>query len=172
MYLLKHPKKCPHCGEKAGARIMWGSPSMYEELDEKLQAAIDRGTLVLGGCVYDNEADFRCKACGHEWFNPEKMVMGNMRFVGLVIDEIENGTVRPDILDLPMDVYCDRYYGLCDKTWESLITTDRDGVRYCNDCERKVYLVKTRDDLDMMHPGQCVAYYNRHRKYKNISNKG
>jgi hypothetical protein len=46
----------------------------------------------------------------------------------------------------------------CDKEWNDLIETEIDDVRFCNDCERKVYLCKTDDDLRSAILGKrCVA---------------
>ena len=38
--------KCPHCGSKDTARILYGMPAFSDELQEKL----DTGKIVLGGC--------------------------------------------------------------------------------------------------------------------------
>lgn len=67
MRFLKLPKKCPRCGVKAGARILWGISAWSEQM----QAALDRGTLVLGGCVVDEGQgfDYQCRACGNEWMS-------------------------------------------------------------------------------------------------------
>jgi hypothetical protein len=44
---------------------MWGYPAM----DENLRQALDRGDVVLGGCLIppDGPPDWHCQDCGLDW---------------------------------------------------------------------------------------------------------
>ena len=54
------PWKCPVCGGKKIALILYGKPAMTEKLEEKLKM----GRVVLGGCeVSANDPEYICKAC-------------------------------------------------------------------------------------------------------------
>lgn len=151
MYYLKYPKKCPACKQKAGAKILRGYPIM----DDELQRALMMGTLVLGGClVGENDADYRCTQCGHEWENPGKMIVGNMRDVYTVVTTGEHNK--------PYDVLCNQYQGVCTQKWNELIVTDRPGIRFCESCKEEVLLVRTRRELEYLrNTQQCVAYCGR-----------
>ena len=58
-------RKCPKCGSVKIALILSGYPSM----SEKLQADLDSGRVVLGGCVIgpDFEPNRHCNECLYEW---------------------------------------------------------------------------------------------------------
>ena len=56
--------RCPRCRSRDVARIMRGYPIFSDEL----QARLDSGEVVLGGCVLTgDDADFRCHSCGLEF---------------------------------------------------------------------------------------------------------
>ena len=57
-------RRCPECGSKNTARILWGYPLP----DEKLLADLDAGRVVLGECVVPLEPwpTHTCRDCGHE----------------------------------------------------------------------------------------------------------
>ncbi len=56
--------KCPKCDSEKVAEILWGMPAESPELHE----ALKKGELVLGGCcVTDNDPNWHCNECGHEW---------------------------------------------------------------------------------------------------------
>ena len=60
------PRKatCPTCGNRTGARIVYGMPDV--ELVEQAQ----RGEVSLGGClIFDGQPTWRCLhvGCGAEW---------------------------------------------------------------------------------------------------------
>ena len=64
------PAKCPQCGRRKGAQISYGypSPDAWPEI-EKLTK---EGKMVLGGCcVGDEDPQYRCTSCGHEWGRAE-----------------------------------------------------------------------------------------------------
>lgn len=54
------PRKCPKCGAKTIASILYGLPDYSEEL----KADIDAGKIVLGGCciTYD-DPKWQCTTC-------------------------------------------------------------------------------------------------------------
>lgn len=53
--------RCPQCGSLNLARILYGEPPS----DAKLDAEIQAGEVVLGGCVVDvDDPDYRCRQCG------------------------------------------------------------------------------------------------------------
>ena len=53
---------CPHCGEKAGVKILYGMPA-----SEAFQAE-QRGELWLGGCcTSEGDPKSHCMKCGHNW---------------------------------------------------------------------------------------------------------
>lgn len=43
---MKKPEKCPRCGSKSIAKILYGEPRYSEELKKKLAT----GKITLGGC--------------------------------------------------------------------------------------------------------------------------
>jgi hypothetical protein len=50
----------------------------------------------------------------------------------------------------------------CEKTWGSLIVTDSDTIRFCDACEKEVYLCKTKRELaDSVLLNRCVAFSSR-----------
>jgi hypothetical protein len=56
--------RCPSCGGRRVAEILYGLPAFDEELDRNLRA----GHIVLGGCcVSDRMPQWRCGKCSHEW---------------------------------------------------------------------------------------------------------
>lgn len=49
-----------------------------------------------------------------------------------------------------------------EKTWDSLIATDKRNVRFCDDCDKEVYLCKTKPELaDSVLLNRCVAFSSR-----------
>lgn len=68
--------RCPSCGSMEIARIQWGRPLFTD----KLEAALDAGTVVLGGCMMEYDSPrWRCRSCGHEFGD-----LGNQIFECLV----------------------------------------------------------------------------------------
>lgn len=60
----KRPKKCERCLGARIAEILYGFPN----LDSDLEAALEAGTTVLGGCVVtDDDPQWQCLDCGFEW---------------------------------------------------------------------------------------------------------
>lgn len=64
-------RRCPKCGSKDVARIMYGLPNMA---DEHLQEQLAKAKVALGGCVFDPSASpsHYCNACDHEWRVPTR----------------------------------------------------------------------------------------------------
>ena len=61
-------RQCPKCGSKNAVKIVYGMPSY--DLFEAAQA----GKVKLGGCVItEDNPDYCCKNCEHEW-NKEQAV--------------------------------------------------------------------------------------------------
>jgi hypothetical protein len=60
---IEKPKQiCPKCNSVDIAKIAFGYPS-----EEMIQAR-ERGDIVLGGCcVTDDDPEWCCKACQHNW---------------------------------------------------------------------------------------------------------
>jgi len=60
--MSKNHPKCPSCNSDNVAAIAFGypGPEMIEEAD--------RGDIVLGGCcVEEDDPEWHCKDCAHEW---------------------------------------------------------------------------------------------------------
>ena len=56
-------RKCPMCGKRAGVRLAYG-----EVGDPTMIAQVERGEIVLGGCVVTGaDPDWHCLACTHDW---------------------------------------------------------------------------------------------------------
>jgi hypothetical protein len=54
--------RCPWCGSRWVARILYGLPAFTDDVATQL----DVGEVSLGGCmVSPDQAEFRCNACGH-----------------------------------------------------------------------------------------------------------
>ena len=59
--------KCPICGGKETAPILYGMPVFDEELERRLR---DR-ELVLGGCLVSPfNPQYHCFGCGENFFDP------------------------------------------------------------------------------------------------------
>lgn len=54
--------RCPNCGARDPARILYGLPARTDEL----LRALDRGDVVLGGCLVE-PARWMCRACKSRW---------------------------------------------------------------------------------------------------------
>ena len=55
----RKPIKCPHCGKKAVAPILYGYPD-FTSIEDDLAA----GKIVLGGCcVSDHDPEWQCTSC-------------------------------------------------------------------------------------------------------------
>lgn len=67
----KEEIKCPKCGSRNFAEILYGMPMF----DEKLENNIQDGKIVLGGClIYDGMPLYRCNECKNdfgEWIDVE-----------------------------------------------------------------------------------------------------
>lgn len=56
----RKPQKCPSCGSKKIAKILYGLPAF----SEKLQKDMDEGKIVLGGCcITDEDPTWQCVEC-------------------------------------------------------------------------------------------------------------
>jgi hypothetical protein len=61
MYRTERPAECFHCGSKRIAKILYGMPIESEELERD----IERGRIVLGGCIVGkNDPVWQCVECG------------------------------------------------------------------------------------------------------------
>lgn len=61
---MKDSTKCPKCGSRRMATILYGLPLFNEELDESLR----RGEVTLGGCcITGSDPDKECHDCFHRW---------------------------------------------------------------------------------------------------------
>ncbi len=59
------PKKCPVCGSKKIAKILYG----YTIFSEKLDKEIKEGKIVLGGCIIsDDDPTWKCIACNTKFY--------------------------------------------------------------------------------------------------------
>ena len=66
--------KCPKCGSKKLAPILYGMPAFDEEMKRKL----DNQELVLGGCcISGDEPQYHCFGCGKDICTPP--VLGSRR---------------------------------------------------------------------------------------------
>ena len=75
--------KCPYCGSRNTAAILYGMPAMSEELQKKL----DTGKIVLGGCcIFGAEINGKyveldpakhCNDCGKDFGKPPVLVKGD-----------------------------------------------------------------------------------------------
>lgn len=66
MYGLAKPRgRCPSCGSREIARILYGYPAFDRDLEE----ALDEGNIVLGGCLIPMppEPNRHCRNCSSEW---------------------------------------------------------------------------------------------------------
>ena len=58
------PSDCPACRSPRVAGILYGLPIFTPELQQEL----DQGKTVLGGCcVFGDDPQWECQACGHRW---------------------------------------------------------------------------------------------------------
>jgi len=56
----KKPNKCPECGSKKVATILWGLPLMNQKVERDLK----EGKIVLGGCIItENDPVWQCIEC-------------------------------------------------------------------------------------------------------------
>ena len=62
---LAKMNKCPKCDSSSVASVLFGYPSMYEDLLDDL----DSGKVVLGRCVIrpDFKPNRHCNECSYEW---------------------------------------------------------------------------------------------------------
>lgn len=61
----RKPRKCPRCGHKPVASILYGMPIPSRELFEKEE----RGEVILGGCVIElDQPTWQCSKCGAEFY--------------------------------------------------------------------------------------------------------
>lgn len=59
----RKPSKCPACGHRPLAKILYGLPIFSPELEQDLAA----GKTALGGCcISEFNPDWKCTACGCE----------------------------------------------------------------------------------------------------------
>ena len=57
-FAKRKPIKCPKCGSKKVARILWGKPAFSPELEKELEEQ----KIVLGGCCCSLHAPSWCCA--------------------------------------------------------------------------------------------------------------
>lgn len=58
------PERCPECGSKRVAAILYGLPDFSDELERSL----DAGEVVLGGCtITGDDPLWQCVECQHQW---------------------------------------------------------------------------------------------------------
>jgi hypothetical protein len=63
---LRRPGECPHCLGRDIRLILYGHPN------REALGMISRGEACLGPCSLERWLpDWRCSACGHEWFDPD-----------------------------------------------------------------------------------------------------
>lgn len=56
--------KCPKCGSKESARILYGMPAFSEELEKKL----NNKELFLGGCCISSvDPKYHCNSCNRNF---------------------------------------------------------------------------------------------------------
>jgi hypothetical protein len=47
----------------------------------------------------------------------------------------------------------------CDKTWDTLIVTDKEDIRFCDNCDKAVYVCRTKQELaDSVLLNRCVSF--------------
>jgi hypothetical protein len=57
----RRPQKCPSCGSQRVGTILRGTPALSDELE----ADIDAGRVIIGGCcVSDEDPTWACADCG------------------------------------------------------------------------------------------------------------
>lgn len=65
MFVKKKPIKCPNCGFKPVAKIIYGDPSY----DEKMQEELESKKIVLGGCcIYEENPIWHCTNCNTNFY--------------------------------------------------------------------------------------------------------
>ena len=55
-------RKCPYCGSRDIAKIIYGYPVMSEEMEEEIK----QGKIVLGGCLL-REEKYCCNSCDRKF---------------------------------------------------------------------------------------------------------
>lgn len=66
----RKPVKCPICGFKPVATILYGFPAFSPELDEEIKA----GKTTLGGCsIYFRQPRWECSKCGTLFYKDSDM---------------------------------------------------------------------------------------------------
>lgn len=55
-------RRCPRCGGRRVAPILWGLPVFSKRLERELRAS-----RAGAGGLAGNDPDRRCNGCGHEW---------------------------------------------------------------------------------------------------------
>ncbi len=67
-------KKCPRCGSRNTARILYGMPVYSEDLQKKL----DSKKVILGGCcVTEADPKYHCNDCGEGFGTPPILFCDN-----------------------------------------------------------------------------------------------
>ena len=80
-------KKCPMCGSRDTAKILYGLPAYNEELENKLNSH----TIYLGGCVITpTDPKYHCFSCNEDFGTPPVFISdyGHENYIDL-IKEIE-----------------------------------------------------------------------------------
>lgn len=61
VFVKRKPYRCPQCGKKSLAKILWGLPMNTKDQQEDIIS----GKIVFGGCcVTDRDPTWQCTTCG------------------------------------------------------------------------------------------------------------
>lgn len=65
---IRKPRKCPACGSRRIARILYGQPVFSEQLRLDMKA----GKITLGGCCVSDESPvWQCADCDLEFYKKQ-----------------------------------------------------------------------------------------------------
>lgn len=68
------PDRCPKCGSKNVASILYGLPMFGEELERQLEGGED----TLDGCIVTGDNPiWHCSACRHQWGGEDSGIEGD-----------------------------------------------------------------------------------------------
>lgn len=144
--------KCPFCGSRNTAEILYGMPDFSDELE----AAMDNGEIVLGGCCTTlNDPQMHCNDCGEDFgrsgFYPSRSE-DKPGLIPCYISTIEFGIggffgghyrvkfkATPDGADVhvkhypysPYDCDIDKEFHISQRRWENMIYKLVDQLYIC-----------------------------------------